>query len=285
MRVGFVTCVQLGLACMEEIYAAGGTLDLILTLPPDKARTKSGRVHVEPFAARHGIPLVHIGNVNDAGSLAAIRAHRIDWLCIIGWSQIARAEVLAAPREGCLGMHPTLLPEGRGRAAVPWAILKGLPETGVTLFQLDAGVDTGPIVAQERLALAPDEDATSLYARVDAAHRSLIRRVWPAFMRGELHPRPQDHSRATEWPGRTPEDGRLLPSMPVAEAERLVRAVTRPYPGAFIDLDGHRLRVWKAAVDRDPGRPGRRLAFRDGTLVVIEGEIEELPAGDQSARA
>lgn len=281
MRVGLVTCVQLGLACMEEIYEAGGTLDLLLTLPPEKARTKSGRVFVEPFAEAHGILLGHVANINDAASVAAIRAAELDWLCIIGWSQIARAEVLAAPKRGCLGMHPTLLPEGRGRASVPWAILKGLPETGVTLFQLDDGVDSGPILAQERLALAPDETATTLYARVDAAHRTLIRRVWPAFLRGEVTPRPQDDARATYWPGRTPEDGRLDPAMSVAEAERLVRAVTRPYPGAFIDERDHRLRVWRATAGTGVGRG---LPFQDGDLVVLDGAVEPLPAREGEAR-
>ena len=268
MRIGFVTCVQLGLACMEEIYAAGGSLQLILTLPSDKARTKSGRVFVDDFAADHGVPLQHVGNVNDHASIAAIRKYAIDWLCIIGWSQIARPAVLAMPKIGCLGMHPTLLPVGRGRAAVPWAILKGLPETGVTLFKLDEGVDTGPVLAQERIPLAANETATMLYAKVDEAHRTLIRRVWPAFLRGEVVPIPQDDS---EWPVRTSEDGRLDPSMSVEEADRLIRAVTRPYPGAFQDLPEVRRVVWSA---RRPvaNAVGPLLMFSDGALEVIEFE-------------
>ena len=101
-------------------------------------------------------------------------------------------------------MHPTLLPQGRGRAAIPWAILKALPETGVTLFQLDEGVDTGPIIAQKVLPIAANETATTLYERVADAHRSLIGQVWPNLPSGNVQRRIQDESQATIWPGRTP---------------------------------------------------------------------------------
>lgn len=244
MKFGFMTCVQLGLACMEEIYRVGGRLDLAITLHDHLARKKSGRVYVDDFCARHNIDLVKVGHVNDSESIEAIHSHDIDWLFIIGWSQIAGKEVLNAPRRGCIGMHPTLLPEGRGRAAIPWAILKGLNQTGVTMFKLDEGVDTGPIIAQEVLPLAPDETATMLYDRVAKAHQVLIRRVWPDLVKDAVILKPQDESQATEWPGRKPEDGIILPHMTTAEVDRLVRAVTRPYPGAFVDFAGKRYTLW-----------------------------------------
>src|SRR5262249_6026267 len=151
LRFGFVTCVQLGLTCMQAIYESGGKLEFAGTLQDDQARAKSGRVYLDEFCARHAIPLCKFRNINDALAIDAIRAASVDWVFIIGWSQIARRPVLDATRQGVLGMHPSLLPIGRGRAAVPWAILLGLQETGVTLFQLDEGVDTGPIVAQVRI--------------------------------------------------------------------------------------------------------------------------------------
>src|SRR6266496_1733341 len=145
MRFGFVTCVQLGLACMEEIYAAGGCLDLAITLRDELAQTKSGRIYLDKFCEERRIDLVKIKHVNDSQSIGAIKEKGLDWLFIIGWSQIAGPLVLDAPKRGVLGIHPTLLPAGRGRAPIPWAILKGLKQTGVTLFKLDAGIDTGPI--------------------------------------------------------------------------------------------------------------------------------------------
>lgn len=274
MRFGFVTCVRLGLSCMEAIYEVGGRLDLAITLHDDRAKAKSGRIYLDDFCAERGIPLVKIRNINDDDAVRAIEEAELDWLFIIGWSQIARERVLAAPALGVLGMHPTLLPVGRGRAAIPWAILKRLDRTGVTLFKLDAGVDTGDILDQASIPLAPDTDAAELYAAVDSAQVGLIKSAFPKLVGGDLQPRRQDEALATEWPGRRPEDGELDLGGPVADAECLVRAVTRPYPGAFFVADGRKTIVWKARVVADEEACGGDLClrFRDGVLRCLEWE-------------
>lgn len=248
MRAGFVTCVQLGLACMEAIYAVGGELTLAFTLHDHLAVNKSGRIWIDGFCQQHALPLIKLRHVNDGELVEAVRSEDLEWLFVIGWSQIAGAEVLAAPRQGVLGMHPTLLPQGRGRASIPLAILKGLSQTGVTLFKLDEGVDTGSIVAQELVPVAADETATTLYERITAAHVSLMRSSWPKLVDGSVVLTPQDEANATVWPGRTPEDGAVLPWMTVAEIDRLVRAVTHPYPGAFWDGPAGRIVVWAGSM-------------------------------------
>lgn len=274
MRFGFVTCVQLGLACMEEIYAAGGKLDLAITLHDELAQKKSGRVYLDNICERHDIPLVKIRHINDEDSIRAIKERGIDWLFIIGWSQIAGQAVLDAPGRGVLGIHPTLLPEGRGRAPIPWAILKGLKQTGVTLFKLDAGVDTGEILAQEILPITPDETATTLYARVNEAHKTIIRNIWPSLVNDTLELRKQDESKVTIWEARTPEDGRITPEMSVAYVERLVRAVTHPYPGAFYEnADGGIIRIWSGRIgdaNTPPGDAIVRIALSDGVYDAVE---------------
>ncbi|MEO1574154.1 MAG: formyltransferase family protein [Pseudomonadota bacterium] len=273
MKLGFVTCVQLGLDCMEEIYAQGHTLEVVVTLKDDIAPAKSGRVYVDAFCEHHGIDVVKVRNINDDDALAALARFDLDWLFIIGWSQIARDAVLNSPRLGCIGAHPTLLPRGRGRAAIPWAIIKGLDRTGVTLFKLDGGVDTGPVITQIPIDLDPDETATTLYPRVADAHREAIRTLTTCFDNDTLVLTEQDDAQATTWPGRRPEDGRLSPEMTCLEADRLIRAVTHPYPGAFVERDGRLLVVWSAAVpgaSDDAGRP--RIACRDGELVATDYE-------------
>lgn len=283
LRIGFVTCVQLGLSCMEAIYEVGGQLQLALTLHDELALAKSGRVYLDSFCEERGIPLTKLKNINDGVAARAVRAARLDWLFIVGWSQIARAEILNAPRRGVLGMHPTLLPEGRGRAAVPWAILKGLSRTGVTLFRLDEGVDSGPIVAQCVVDIVERETATTLYEKVAGAHAQLLRENWSALMDDRVPLQPQDESLATTWPGRSPEDGRLMQTMRVVEADRMIRAVTRPYPGAFLDSADGRLRVWGAGrpfesltANGDRQKP-HRLSFRDGWLDASDWVLEPLP--------
>jgi methionyl-tRNA formyltransferase len=178
-------------------------------------------------------------------------------------------------------MHPTLLPQGRGRAAIPWAIIKGLDETGVTLFQLDEGVDTGPIVAQERLPLSPAETATTLYQRVADAHQSLIHRVWWDLVEDRLAPVPQDDAQATYWEGRTPDDGRITSAMSVEEAERLVRATTHPYPGAFYEAGDKILRIWRGEIGDSASAPPQAysLPLRDGIYHALDYEIEAAEGG------
>lgn len=280
-RIGFVTCVGLGRACMEAVLHDGGSFALAVTLEDEVSATKSGRVALDDLAEAHGIPLVKVRNINDADAVQALRDADLDWLMIIGWSQIAKAEVLTSSRHGVLGMHPTLLPKGRGRASIPWAILKGLPETGVTLFKLDEGVDTGPIAAQRTIPITPRETASTLYEKVSTAHVDLIREVWPKLQVGNISLRTQDASKATTWPGRRPEDGEFAPeTMTTIEVDCHVRALTRPYPGAFTKRDdGTVLRVWDGHPamphDSDPqDAENSVIKTLDGSYIATDLDIE-----------
>jgi methionyl-tRNA formyltransferase len=276
MRFGFVTCVELGLAAMEGIYDAGGHLDLALTLKDDRAREKSGRVYIDDFCERHGTPLYKIDNINDHEALAILSEAVLDWLFIVGWSQIATKEVLETPRNGVLGMHPTLLPQGRGRAPIPWTIIKGLTETGVTTFMLDETVDSGPILDRQLIRMAPLEDASTLYAKVRQAHRALAAKAILSLQSYEAQFLPQDEDKATYWPKRAPEDGELLGTMAVDEAVLLVRALTCPYPGARVRRDdGQVMLVWSAEKTKEPPSIADApvLRFVDGWLIVREYEI------------
>lgn len=271
-KIAFATCVQLGLSCIEEIYRIGGKLDLLITLKDNKAKEKSGRVYLDEFAKLHNITLLKINNINDPETIISLKEHEIDWLFIIGWSQIAKKEVLESPVKGCIGMHPTLLPTGRGRAAIPWAIIKGLDKTGVTMFKLDEGVDTGEIIGQISIPLDHTVTATELYEKVDKNHVNLISTYWEAIVSDKISLQKQDDSKATYWPGRKPKDGEILSTMTMVEAERLVRAVTHPYPGAFYKSfeTGEVIRIWKARVDASVGE----IELIDGYLTPIDYEIE-----------
>ena len=268
MKLAFVTCVQLGLSCMEAIYDAGGELVQAFTLKDDRAVNKSGRVYIDKFCEEHSIDLFKLNHVNDKEVIDIIKEKEIDWLFIIGWSQIAGKELLHTPRRGVLGMHPTLLPRGRGRAAIPWAIIKGLEETGVSLFKLDEGVDTGPILDQQVIKLNDTIDAKKLYDLVNHAHISLMRKAIPNILQDTIQMSIQDESKATEWAGRKPEDGVIDLKGSVENAHRLVRAVTKPYPGAFVFIDGEKYLIWQA---QKVSRVTKNLCleFRDGILECL----------------
>ncbi len=140
------------------------------------------------------------------------------------------------PTNGCIGMHPTLLPVGRGRAAIPWAIIKGLDKTGVTMFKLDECVDTGEIIGQGVIDINENTTAKDLYKKVDEMHVEIISKYWDDIVNDRVILIKQDDSKATEWPCRKPEDGELISSMTMEQADKLVRAVTHPYPGTFIRM-------------------------------------------------
>jgi methionyl-tRNA formyltransferase len=245
MKFAFVTCVQIGLSCMEAIYDVNGTLDLIISIPDEKAKKKSGRIYVDDFAAKHNVPVVKSNHVNDAAVIEAVKAHEIDWLFIIGWSQIASKEVIQSAKIGAIGAHPTLLPAGRGRASIPWAIIKGLDFTGVSFFKMDEGVDTGLILRQEEVPIQSSETALTLYNKVNTAHETLIKKLFIDLQNNNVEGKVQNESKATYWEGRKPKDGGLSEAMTMDQVDRLVRATTKPYPGAFILRDDKKVIIWK----------------------------------------
>lgn len=274
MKVAFVTCVQLGKSCIEKILDIGGKLDLLITLKDEKAKNKSGRIYLDDISEKNQISLLKINNINDSEVVEILKKYEIDWLFIIGWSQIAKKELLNTPKKGCIGMHPTLLPLGRGRASIPWAIIKGLDKTGVTMFKLNEGVDTGEILGQIEIPLSQNITALELYDEVDKTHIKLIEKYWKEIIEDRLILKKQDEEKATYWKGRKPEDGEITEEMTVEEAERLVRAVTHPYPGAFYIKGKEKIIIWSSQVVKNPQE--RAIKLKNGYLLPIDYEIENI---------
>jgi methionyl-tRNA formyltransferase len=272
MKIAFCTCVQIGKSCIEAVLSIGGQFDLLLTLHDHKAIKKSGRIYLDEISETSSTPLFKLNHINEHEVAKVLVEYEIDWLFVIGWSQIASAELISIPRMGVIGAHPTLLPVGRGRASVPWAIIKGLDKTGVTFFKMNEGVDTGEILDQIEIPILENEDATSLYDKVNAAHTELIKRMWPKLIDGSLVGTKQDESKATYWEGRTPSDGELKTTMSVKEVETLVRATTHPYPGAFMVLDDKtKLVIWAGAISAQENSV--QLHFCDGVYYAIDYEF------------
>lgn len=272
MKIAFCTCVQIGKSCIEAILSNGGRFDLLLTLHDHKSQKKSGRIYLDDIAKVNNIPLFKLNHINDTDVASILLEYEIDWLFIIGWSQIASADLIRIPRKGIIGAHPSLLPIGRGRAAVPWAIIKDLDKTGVTFFKMDEGVDTGDILDQFEILLDSDQTATTLYETVNHAHVKLIKQIWPKLIDDSIVGVKQDETKATYWEGRTPADGELFKTMSIFEADKLVRATTRPYPGAFIKLDEiYKLIIWGGSVK--PILNSKVVEFIDGSYYASDFEI------------
>lgn len=273
MKIAFCTCVQLGKSCIEAVISDGGRFDLFISLHDNLAKNKSGRIFLDEIASSNKVPLYKIRHINDIDVQETLKKYSIDWLFIIGWSQIASIDLLNAPKKGVIGAHPTLLPFGRGRAAVPWAILKGLKKTGVTFFKMDSGVDSGDIIEQCEVLIEPFETATSLYSKINLAHAQLIKSVWPKLIKNNVTLVKQDETLATYWEGRSPSDGEVFKSMTLLEVDKMVRATTRPYPGAFIKLnEKKKLIIWSGTFQSMDNSVV--LEFADG--LYYSNDFEEL---------
>jgi len=167
---------------------------------------------------------------------------------VIGWSQIVRPAALRLARIGMIGAHASYLPRYRGSAPVNWALIKGETETGNSLIWLAEGVDRGAVIDQVAFRITPYDTVASLYDRVATSNRDMLLRLLPRLLAGERPGRPQPASEHADLPRRRPADGVIDWARPSREVYDFIRALTRPYPGAFSWLDGTRWTAWQAAL-------------------------------------
>lgn len=248
----------------------------VVTLPSALAGRHSDFVDLAPDARACGADLIAAPNSNAPGVIEAVRAIGADYAFVIGWSQICKPEFRAAAGGNVIGYHPAALPRLRGRAVIPWTILLDEKITGSTLFWIDDGVDSGPILAQKFLHVAPDETATTLYARHMAALDAMLRDSLDLLADGRAPRMPQEERYATYAARRTEADGLIDWRAPAKTVERLIRAVTRPYPGAFTMVGGERLTIFAAELWPDARRhaalPGQLIEKRGNALAIACGE-------------
>ena len=292
MRTVWVSFDTVGRDCLDAAAEAGAEIVGVVTLPGPVDPNRSGQCSFDEAVGRFDAALIETRDVNALETLNEIRKLEPELAFVVGWSQHVHDPFILLAREGVFGMHPTLLPRHRGRAPIPWAILSGLARTGVTLFEiLDATADSGAIVGQVAVDIAPDETATTLYERIAAAHVDLVREYVPQLVAGSAPRIPQDPRRASAWPKRTPADGIIDWETRAPYLHDWVRAQTRPYPGAFTYLGDEKVVVWSARpvdVDTEEAagtivaeRPeGPVVACGDGALLLEEVETNgELAVG------
>jgi len=254
MRTVFVGAVEGSRRALDALVACARAPDLVVTLPPEAAARHSDYADLTLAAQQGGSDLLFTRDINDDETCRAIEALSPDLVLVIGWSQICRERLRGIPALGLVGFHPAPLPALRGRAAIPWTILVGLEETAATLFWIDEGCDTGDILLQSQFPVAPDETARTLYDKQVAALCRMLPDALSRIEAGQVPRLPQDHAQASYCARRRQEDGRIDWSRPAHELDRLVRAVGAPYPGAFSELDGHRITIDSARVHRNAPR-------------------------------
>jgi methionyl-tRNA formyltransferase len=275
MRTVWVSDDVMGRDCLRVTAEAGAEIVGIVTLATAATVDRSARWSFTDDARVLGAALVETTDVNSEATLAAVSALEPELIFVVGWYQLVREPFIALASEGVFGMHPTLLPRHRGRAAIPWAILSGLARTGVTLFEIaDATADSGAIVGQIAVDIDPDETATSLFDKVTTAHLDLLREYVPQLLARTAPRISQDPLRASSWPRRRPADGIIDWETRAPYLYDWVRAQTRPYPGAFTYLGQDKVVVWRARPVElsEPAPAGTIVAERPDGPVVACGE-------------
>lgn len=242
-----------GLPALHALLGAGAPIGAVLTLTPELRAKRSGGVDYAPLCAEYGIPLHYITGINEPGAYEILKRLAPDVIFVIGWHQIVRPPVMRLARRGLIGTHASYLPHNRGSAPVNWAIIRGERDAGNTLMWLAEGVDEGEIIAQRAFPITPYDTCATLYARVAATNREMLLEVLPRLLAGEHPGKPQAHSVEPVLPRRRPADGAIDWDAPAEAVYDFVRALTRPYPGAFSTLDGKKWYVWDAALAPDYG--------------------------------
>jgi methionyl-tRNA formyltransferase len=283
---------DVGCRCLEVLLDQGVEVPLVVT-HGDSPGEYIWFGSVAQLARERRIEVVMPEDPNAAEFVARIRALRPDFLFSFYYRLMLKPELLAVPKRGAFNMHGSLLPEYRGRVPVNWAVLHGETQTGATLHEMVEKPDAGRIVDQEAVAILPDDLAVEVFGKVTGAAERVLRRSLPKLIDGSAVLRPQELSRGSYFGGRRPEDGRIDWSAPAKRIHDLVRAVAPPYPGAFTEIEGKRLRILrtrrcaeKSDVPASPylnAREGRCHAVcADGEkLELLEVELDGRPLSAQ----
>jgi len=247
---------------------------------PDKPAgrgRKLARVPVAAWADERGVPVHQPHSLRkDPSAIEALRALRPDVVVVVAYGLILPQPVLDVAPHGCLNVHASLLPRQRGAAPIPAAILAGDAETGVTIIRMDAGVDTGPILAQAREPIRADDTTGTLGARLAELGARLMAEMLPKYLRGEIAPVIQDHASASLSLKIEKEDGRIDWSRPAAEIDRMIRAYT-PWPGAATQWKGADLRIARGIPTGQRSAPELQAV---GQVIRLDGERIGVVTGD-----
>ncbi len=263
---------------------------------PDRPQGR-GRATAPPpvklLAESLGLTVLQPEKVGHSSFLEIFREVAPDLVIVAAFGQILPKEIIHGPRQGCINIHPSLLPKYRGAAPINWALIRGEEKTGVTIMRMDEGVDSGDILLQEETPIRPEESFGELHDRLAKMGAELLLTALVMLETGTLRPRPQDHRLATPAPRLSREDGLIRWNADVRSIVSLIRGLS-PLPCAYTFLDGKKLKVFASAIEESavaetPGTvagetaAGLRIAALNGYVLLTEVQLEgknRLPVHD-----
>lgn len=273
-RILYVGARIVGHRCLQALLEASANIVGVLYLDESKAGVTVAHCDFDDLIRDYQLNARPFTSLHDPEILSWTQACRPDVGMVVGVSQLVGETLLAVPELGFIGMHPTMLPEGRGRAPIPWTLIKGLQQTGVSLFWCDAEADTGELLSQARIPVHYEDTAAILGARTDEVAARLLVESLPLLAGGQPPRIPQEDGKATVWPRRRPEDGVIDWSLPKRQLYDWVRALAHPYPGAFSFSGDRKLFIWacRESFDNRTAAPGTVLEILPHGVLVACGD-------------
>lgn len=235
----------------------------VLTAPP-----------VKQLAQQHDIPVYQPRTLRDGSSDETIRGLAPDVIVVVAYGCIIPPQLLHVAKYGCINLHVSLLPKYRGSAPIQWAVLHGDQQTGVSIMQLDEGLDTGDVLMVEPVDIEPEETSGQLFDRVSAIGAKTLVKALEKLQAGELQPKPQDHAQATLAPPLNKEMARFDFTQDASQIHNWVRGMN-PWPVAWFEQGGKRIKVLECRVaeNSDSAAPGTVLALKPLTIAAGNGAV------------
>ncbi|MEM7135548.1 MAG: methionyl-tRNA formyltransferase [Myxococcota bacterium] len=279
MRTVFFGSPEFAVPCLDALHRMSQVAAVVSQPDRPAGRGLSVRAPaVKQRALELGLDVWQPTKVRTPEFADRLRALEADVGVVVAYGRILPRAVLEAPRLGCVNVHASLLPRWRGAAPIQWSIVHGDVETGVTLMQMDEGMDTGPILATASTPIEREDDASSLSDRLCALGADLLAGSLPKYVAGQLEPKPQDDHAATMAPLLDKTHGRIDWDQSADRVHNQIRGMN-PWPGAYTELTGRRIKIYRAqpsTLDPTPAVPGEVIALDpEGVLVACsEGTIE-----------
>lgn len=278
MNLVFMGTAELSCASLQKLAECGDFSIVAVVTQPDKPKGRELKLTPSPvkvLAQKLNLPVLQPLKARDENFIARLRDLKPDLIVVVAYGQILPQQLLDVPPHGCLNVHTSLLPKYRGAAPIQWAIADGEPETGVTIMKMDAGLDTGPMLATRRTPILPTDDAQVLHDRLARLGAELLVETIPAHVAGKIPPQPQPTEGATYAAKIKKEDGRIDWNAPATKIWNRLRAFT-PWPGAFTFLGDESkpqlLKIWKAGPLEKSGMAGAVLSADKTGIVVACGQ-------------
>ena len=276
-RAVFMGTPQFAVPCLDALVEIADVVGVVCQ--PDKPQGRGLELAAPPVKQRAlelGLSVVQPTKLKTGEFAAWLRDQKVDVALVVAYGRILPKDVLEAPRLGCVNVHASLLPKYRGAAPITWAIVRGEPETGITLMQMDEGMDTGAMLEQLPTEIVADETAGDLSERLSAMGALAVRKGLPKYVAGGYTPIPQDDAKATMAPILKKEDGRVDFTKPARAVHDHVRGMS-PWPGAFTTARGKGLKVHATRVTDLPAgakssAPGTVVLADKSRVVVACGE-------------